>query len=600
MVQAYLRRAAQTARWALRAYRGSALLLIAAAAAGLAATLPVLTIGRGALQLEPLPAADVGLGLSDLAASPAALQRYGLDTLSGIMLTLAVTTAVVCIFTLLALSVSRSSARRSELAVRRAVGASRRHLALGAAAEGGVIALAAVALGVTAGLIAIRVALAAWPGSTAAPALLAPVLAVLAVSAVLLLGATLPTLSAGRMYAPAAPSAVPPSLTVAGLQLAISFAVLLAAAQIGRQARVLVAGAGGEAHGGGQILQLNTTGTPAERARRLAELIRRSGLAGVLEISSVTSPGALEGLGTVDVAITDCGRCWQGGIATPQRAVPIAFSVVSPDTFRAMNVHVVEGRSIAESDDWSARHAIVVSRALAMAHFENGNAVGRRIQVGQGPNNSFEVVGIVEDTKPVALGGALQPPYAVYASVLQFPPSTVDLLVRPRRGRPISESWLRTLLAPVGRVIRAGTEEKWWAETAAPLRWFAKALWIGGALTLILAISPTAHPPHQWVDALMPELAMRRAVGARRRDVIIHVLSRAAIVAAAGVALGLVLNDLTSGPLAALVPGVPGIDVAAGSRLALVLVTAALVGALLPAWRASRRDPAALAALLAG
>src|SRR6266487_289358 len=157
MVQAYLRPAAQTARWALRAYRGSALLLIAAAAAGLAAAVPALTIGRGALQLEPLPAADVGLGLSDLAASPAALQRYGLDTLSGIMLMLAVATAVVCIFTLLALSVSRSSARRSELAVRRAVGASRRHLALGAAAEGGVIALAAVALGVTAGLIAIRV-----------------------------------------------------------------------------------------------------------------------------------------------------------------------------------------------------------------------------------------------------------------------------------------------------------------------------------------------------------------------------------------------------------------------------------------------------------
>ena len=102
-----------------------------------------------------------------------------------------------------------------------------------------------------------------------------------------------------------------------------------------------------------------------------------------------------------------------------------------------------------------------------------------------------------------------------------------------------------------------------------------------------------------WVAALMPELAMRRAVGARRRDVIIHVLSRAAIVAAAGVALGLVLNDLTSGPLAALVPGVPDIDVATDSRLALVLVTAALVGALLPAWRASRRNPAALAALLA-
>src|SRR5437773_381146 len=189
-IQAYLRPTLEVARWSFRAYRGSVLLLVAAAAAGLAAAVPALTIGRGALQLEPLPAADVGLGLSDLAASPAALQRYGLDTLSGIMLMLAVATVVVCVFTLLALSVSRSSARRSEPAVRRAVRDSSRHLALGAVAEGGVMVLAAIALGITAGLIAIRVALAAWPGSAGAPALLAPVLAVLARSAVLLLGAT--------------------------------------------------------------------------------------------------------------------------------------------------------------------------------------------------------------------------------------------------------------------------------------------------------------------------------------------------------------------------------------------------------------------------
>jgi putative ABC transport system permease protein len=226
--------------------------------------------------------------------------------------------------------------------------------------------------------------------------------------------------------------------------------------------------------------------------------------------------------------------------------------------------------------------------------------VGRRIQVGQGSNNSFEVVGVVEDTKPVALGGALQPPYAVYASVLQFPPGTVDLLVRPRAGQAIPEPRLLAALNPVGTVTRVMTEEKWWAGKAAPLRWFANALWIGGAMTLIMAIFGTGAAMHLWVAALMPELAMRRAVGARRRDVMIHVLSRAAIVGVAGVAVGLVLNDLTSAPLAALVPGVPAIDVAAGSRLGLVLLGAALAGALLPAWRASRSDPAVLAALLAG
>ena len=50
-----------------------------------------------------------------------------------------------------------------------------------------------------------------------------------------------------------------------------------------------------------------------------AELIERSGLSGLFEVASLSSPGALEGLGTVSLAIAECGACYQGGIATPLR-----------------------------------------------------------------------------------------------------------------------------------------------------------------------------------------------------------------------------------------------------------------------------------------
>ena len=579
-------------------YWGSALMLIATAAAGLGAVVPALMIHRATLRLAPLPTADLSVAFSKLAASPADVQNYAVGTLSGVLLMLAVGAAVVCTLTLVVLCVSRSSARRAEFALRRAVGASRRQLVSGVLVEGGVMAIAAATLGTAASLIVIRGALAAWPGTVGTPTASTALLVALAASAILLIGAALPMFSVGRMPVPVPPSAVPPGLTVAGLQLAISFAVLLAATQIGGHARGLIGDGGVAARGSGQILQLDTAGTPAERARRLAELIRQSGLAGFLDVTSVTSPGALEGLGTIDVAITDCGRCSQGGIATPQRAVPVSFNVVSPDTFRAMNVRLIEGRSIAAVDRWTAPRAVVVNHALASGHFQDSRAVGRLIQIGQGPSSWFKVVGVVEDTQPVALGGALEPPYAVYGSVLQLPPSTVDVLVRPRAGLPFPDGWLRTALKRVGTVSRVVTEEQWRADEAAPLRWFATALWIGGALILVLAIFGTGTATHLWVAALMPELAMRRAVGARRREVLLHVLSRAVVVATVAVALGLVLNDLTSGPLGSLIPGVPGIDVTASTRLALVLVVAALAGALIPAWRASRAQPAALAALL--
>ena len=580
--------------------RRLSLLMIAAAAAGLATVVPALAIGRGTLGIEPLPPVDTGLELTTLASTPAHLQQRGLDTLTGITLMLAIGTAAVCLITLVALAVSRAATLRPEIAVRRAVGASRRHLVSAGAIEGGVMALIAAAAGIGASLIVMRAAMAAWPGPIGTPALRTAALSGLGMTVVLILGVMLPTFTASRMYTAAAPSKVPPGLTVAGLQLAISFAVLLAAAQIGRQAVLLVGQGGAEANGDGQILRIDTSGSPAERARHLRALIRQSGLGDLLDVTSVSSPGALEGLGTVDLAITDCGRCSQGGIATPLRAVPVALSVVSPDTFRALSVPLIEGRSIAAIDDWKAPRAVVVNRALASAHFENGNAVGRHIQIGQGSNGWFEVVGIVENRKPASLGGALQPPYAAYASVLQFPPSTVEVLLRPGAGHAIPEGPVRAALSSVGTVGQVMTEAAWWARRASPLRWFANALWIGGGLVLVMAILGTGAVMYQWVAALMPELAVRRAVGARRRDVLFHVLSRAVIVALAGAGLGLVLNDLTSTPLAALVSGVPGIDVAAGSRIALVLIAAALVGAFVPAWRAARTDPATLAARLAG
>jgi hypothetical protein len=575
-----------TLRWALRAYRGSALLLIATAAAGLTVVVSALMIGRNTLRLAPLPTPETGLTFSKLAAAPADIQSYALDKLSVVLLVLAVGGALVCVLTLVTVCVSRASARGAEFYLRRAVGASRRQLLSGGLLEGGVLALAAATLGAAASLIAIRTAIAAWPGTTAVPASSPAVLAVVAGivgSAILILGVTLPTLTRERMRAPAPPSGVPPSLTVAGVQLAISFAVLFAATEIGNHARVLIGDATVAVGRGGEVLQLDTSGTPAERARHLSDLIRASGLEGVLEVTSITSPGALEGLGTVDVAITDCGRCSLGGIATPQRPVAVAFSAVSPDTFRALNVPVIEGRSIDAGDDWTARRKVVVNHALASAHFENGRAVGRRIQIGQGPNNWFEVVGVVEDTQPIALGGGLQPPYAAYASVLQIPPSSVDLLVRPRAGATLSESWLRAAVKRIGTVRRVVAENAWWAEQAAPLRWFANALWIGGALILVLAVFGTGAAMHLWVAALMPELAVRRAVGARRRDVLVYVLARAAVVGVAGVALGFVLNDL--------IPGASRLDVAS-ARLALVLLTATLVGAWIPAWRAARAQPA--------
>jgi putative ABC transport system permease protein len=598
--------AAASARWALRAYTASTLLILTAGTLAVAAALPVVSlggIGGGSprLHLPSFPDADLGVGWSRLAATPTALQLRGLATLGGILLGLAVAVLAVAGMTVLALSASRASARRSEMVVRRAVGASRVQLRAGGLLEGGAIVAVLAAIAVPLGVAGTRSALAAWPGTVAPGTSAAPVAALLSLAAVILLGALLPMLVVPRTPRRGLGGAHPLGLTVPTVQLAISFAMLLVAAQLTRHAGGLLQAVPAATRSNGQILQLDVRSPRVERAARYASLLRRLGEDGAYDLVSLSSPGALAGLGTVDVVLTDCGRCSQGGIFTPIRPVLAAISAVSPDTFRAMGIPVLSGRGIAVADSSGRPRVAVISRTLAQRHFEQQGAIGRKIHVGQGPDDAwYTVVGIVENRSPAGFGGALAPSYGVYLSALQFAPAAADLLVRPRAAGSGLGSVERAVHASLGTgaVVRRVAEAERVAAEAAPVRWFERLVSLEGVAVLAIAVFGTFAVMQSWVTALLPELAVRRAVGARRRHIFEYVLLRGIAVASCGVALGLWLGEITSDPLASLVAGLPLWDLALVPRPAVALVVAALAGAVIPARRAARADPAGVLATL--
>jgi hypothetical protein len=590
-----------TARWALRAYAPSTLLIVAAAAAGIAGAVPALLLGgpdTGGFGLDLLPAGDLAIPLSGLGVTPAEVQQRGIATVSGILVMQAIAALAVSVLTILALSILRGSSRRSELIVRRAVGATRGQLLLSGLAEGAVVVALALGLGGAAGLIGVRWAGAAVPGPEGTPALAGPVLTLVGLAAVILLGMLLPVVAVRQTRPADAPSAIPPGFVAVTLQLALAFAVLLAAGQLKRHADRVGVGVGMRATHEGVILDIDTAGSPSDRATRYQALLDHLRRAGTFEIASLSSPGALSGLGSIDVVVTECGRCSLGGIATPMRTVPAVLNVVSADTFRAMGVPVLRGRSIAPSDAWRSQRVAVVSRTLAAKHFEGGHALGRQLQLGQGAGPWFTVVGVVEDRTPLALGGGLLPPYVVYASALQLPPSSAELLVRPIAGRRYDPEALRGWVGSVGHVVREQNEGQWLAAMASRSRWLGRIVSLGGAFVLVAALLGTFAVIQLWVAAWLPELAVRRAVGARRSDILRYVLSRAVGVALVAVPFGLLASDLMSIPLASAIAGLPAIDLNFARPLALLLLATAVAGALIPARRASRADPAALAAKL--
>jgi hypothetical protein len=312
---------------------------------------------------------------------------------------------------------------------------------------------------------------------------------------------------------------------------------------------------------------------------------------------SLTNPGALMGLGMADHVTTDCGSCSEGLIALPFKVKVATHQFVSADSFQALGVHLVAGRGITDEDKWGAPLVAVVNRQLAARHFQSGQAIGRQLQVGDDRANWYTVVGIVDDPQPLGLGATLQPPYTVYLSVLQHPINSAELLIRTSDDQTAAPAVRRAIEDSFGAsppVISSVSEADLLRAETAPLGWFARWFQVEGWGMLLIAAAGTFVLIRLWVISLLPELGMRRAVGARRRHLFWLILSRAAGVGIAGTALGVYVGPVLWESLTKIVAGLPPWDAGLVARFALLLIATAMAGALIPAWRASRMTAAAL------
>jgi hypothetical protein len=602
---ARVRRIAIPAWEALRMYRGTALLLMAVAAATLGVVLPVAALlGSEAgelatrLRLTEFAGAAGGLDWTGPTRTPAATQQEAVRALFQLLLGSALATGTAGALTVLTLFCARVSQRAPEIRVRRAVGASRRAVFAAALLEAGTIAAAALLAGAAIAAIAARATLADWPGSID-PGGAAPRLVVLSATVILLLlAATLPLVFARRGPI-AGPPGKPLQLTLPAVQLGLGLIALTAGALVGRRAANLSA-SGDHPAESGVVYPLVAEGfSSAERGRRYADLLDL--LAGQPGFDSVSlnSPGALVGLGTVSVVTTDCGICSQGGLALKWHLEFATHQFVSADSFQALGVHLVAGRGISAQDRWEAPRVAVVSRGLAIRHFQKGEAIGRQMLVGDDVKTWHTVVGIVDDPTINGFGGGLQPPFTVYLSVLQHPVSSAELLVRTSAGS-IGEAGVA---AAVHRSLGSGgllpaphSERELLAAEQAPLRWFARWLGIEGWVILGLSAAGVYSLMRLWVISLSAELGLRRAVGARRPQILGLVFTQAAKVGLAGVAIGVWFGPPVWEALRTTISGLPGWDSAAFTQYALVLLAISGAGAWFPAWRAASAAPAQLLA----
>ena len=448
--------------------------------------------------------------------TPAATENAAIANLFDLLLCGMGAVVAVAIVSLASLFAARESQRTVETVARRAVGASRRASPWEHYHRGVHSRVVRTISGAGAGVFASRRSIVSWPGNVGHPSIFPSIV-----------GFGRPR-SHNRSVCRAAValrsqpfrdryqlscSARPPAF-----QLGLSLIVLTAAGLLTRQrteAREQPA-----ASAAGQVFrQLVDDSAPAARANRYGMLLDELDAGKRFDTVSLTATGGLVGLGTVAAVTTDCGQCSEGGIFLPWHVVPATHQFVSADSFHALGVRLLAGRGISRSDRWGATPVAVVSRSLAIRHFQRGEAIGRKILLGDDARTWHTVVGIVSDVPARGLGGSLQPVFAVYASVLQHPVPGVDLLIRAQGAAPIDATSVaaihRELMLP--RSAARLTESELAADELRPLQWFAGRIAFVGWATLALACCGTLSLIWLWVLSLQSELGLRRAVGARRR-----------------------------------------------------------------------------------
>lgn len=540
--------------------------------------------GRSPLALVPVPDTDIGIAWSDLLRGVTASRMQSLAGMLDIIAIVGTGAVLVGVISLLTLSWARSSRRREEVAIRRSVGASRRMLAAAALLEGAAMLAPALAGGLAAGWLATRIALQAWPDLLMGWQLdlLLPTVS----SLLVLVGGSLLVLRFARGQRIAGTPAGTLGLVPQVLQMAGTIAVLGAATSLSRQAMHLLE----SSHTGVDATRYRleaATLVPEARAARYAALL--AGLAGdpAVEAASITSPGAVTGLGQVDWIETECGQCRSATIILQWHSVEAAHHVISPDTFTVLGLPLLEGRTFSATDAWDAPRVVVVNRNLALRHFEDGKPLGRKLYLGSWSHRvAYTVIGVVDDRQAPVLGTGTQPRDAVYLSVFQHPPATGELLLQ---GGPVPPA--RLAATDLTLVAEPSLGELHQHESAI-LSWFAMILRLEGWLALVSAIAGAIVAMRLWSQARQGELALRRALGAPRWRLVLTTLATVlAVVAVAAISARLFVTPSLTWLVATLLrDAAPQVMVA--WMPVLLLTVGALAGALPPLLDMLRKPPA--------
>jgi putative ABC transport system permease protein len=314
-------------------------------------------------------------------------------------------------------------------------------------------------------------------------------------------------------------------------------------------------------------------------------------------LPGVRSAGGVFGLplgnGTIEGDFTVEGQPAPAPGAQPFIA---AKKVIGGDYFKAIGIPLLRGRYFEEQDSETAPHVVMVSQSLARHFWPHEEAMGKRLKPGFSNDAWCTVVGIVGDTKQYSLDETPSP--SMYLPYAQAPATFLmqDITLVLRTGADP-----RSLVTAARRAVQAvdpdlpvfdvaSMEQLVYRSVSTP-RFNTALLGVFAALALVLAAVGIYGVMSYAVVQRTHEIGVRVALGARAGDILRQVVRQGMLPAVVGIAIGTAGAWAVTRFLSSLLFGVRPTDPMTFTLVPLLLATVALVACLIPARRATKVDP---------
>jgi putative ABC transport system permease protein len=316
-------------------------------------------------------------------------------------------------------------------------------------------------------------------------------------------------------------------------------------------------------------------------------------------------PGVLDASASVGLPLMGPGFGMQFTIpgekefADPSQRPGTAFGMVTPDYFKTYGIQVVRGRSFSEDDNASSVKVAMVNEEFAQKFFKGKNPLEQRINVEElipgvtklGPYITWQIVGVFHN---VRAGGFRQDFPEVEIPFWQIPWPSANIGVRTF-GDP--ETMSKSIAAAVHAVdpqvalAQPRTLEEVKSLMLAGDR-FTMTLYFAFAMVALLLAAVGIYGVMAFTVAQREhELGLRMALGASRGNVVNLVLKEALVLALVGLGVGLAGAYFVERAMQNTLYGVGSLDITAVGAVALVLLGASLVASWLPARRAAAVPP---------